>query len=460
MRCRSRLHGPLELEEQLGEGGEAAVFAVRSLERLAAKIYHPANRTQERAAKTAAMVRIPPLEDASGNKVVRLAWPVDLLYEDAPAESFLGFLMPRIDTGKTCKLFSIYHPNRRPPGYTWEHLLVVALNLAAVVGEVHRAGHVVGDLNDENVLVWLHSCQLTMVDCDSFQITDPWSQATYRSEVGINEYAPLEILTRDHFASVNRTPATDNFSLAILIYKLLVEGQHPFSGPPGPSVEDNLRGGNHRLAVTEAPGRHPATILPPALMEHFGRCFGPGHRHPHERPSAANWYSVLDQARRRLSRCERSAEHRFSNHLRHCPFCVAGRTASVTMPPRPAAPAAAASAAPATPAVPAAPVAPPARRPHWSNVFLPPWTVHRPQPLTRSWVVARALLHGALIAGWLGLTRWQPSSRAGSYDPERVFGAVFDSFNFLLADQLGGLLLGVALLLVVGPLWQQIEKLG
>src|SRR5689334_14859618 len=105
---------------ELGAGGEARVYAAPPNGALAAKIYHR---------------------------------PVDVLRQVGGSRRVIGFLMPRVRG--LHPLVEFYNPKLRRqncPFFDYRYLHRTARNLAAAVGAVHARGHVVGDLNESNVL--------------------------------------------------------------------------------------------------------------------------------------------------------------------------------------------------------------------------------------------------------------------------------------------------------------------
>src|SRR5690606_33609390 len=143
------------------------------------------------------------------------------------------------------------------------------------------------------------------------------------------EYTPPE-LQGQALDKVYRKPEHDSFSLAVLIFQMLAEGNHPFraqwlgKGEP-PPIEARIKSG--AFPYTAAPGSlvKPPKGAPdfghlhPAVAELFLRCFVDGHEEPRYRPDATAWERALSTAESALVNC--SSGHLFSNHLAACPFC-------------------------------------------------------------------------------------------------------------------------------------------
>ena len=278
--------------------------------------------TPERDAKLRVMLAAPPDGiDAGGH--VAIAWPVEL----APA----GFLMPRIDLAATVPLFQVYNPASRAqiaPGFTWRYLLRTARNVAAIVDSLHRSGYVVGDINESNLLVNKRALAV-LVDCDSMQVRDEHTGVVHRGGVGKPEFTAPELQGRD-LATIDRTPASDAFALAVLVFQLLCEGVHPFagvwrgSGDP-PDVAARMGRGlfpyRRGVRVTPPPHALPLDVLPPELRRLAWRTFTAGIRRPSARPTAGQWVGALERAESSLRTCARSPHHVYSDHRRRCPWC-------------------------------------------------------------------------------------------------------------------------------------------
>ena len=66
-------------------------------------------------------------------------------------------------------LYSVAQRKRDYPEADWRFLTHAALNCAIAFEEVHRHGHVIGDVNQKNVMV-SNKAIVQFVDCDSFQV--------------------------------------------------------------------------------------------------------------------------------------------------------------------------------------------------------------------------------------------------------------------------------------------------
>src|SRR5437763_3437402 len=215
MRVRRESNGQilvLDPGAELGAGGEARIYAAPPDSALAAKIYHRPDDAQAR--KLAVMIAHPPRDPCPGGTRARghssIAWPLDLLREAGGSRRVVGFLMPCVRGLRP--LVEFYNPKLRRqkcPFFDYRYLHRTARNLAAAVSAVHARGHVVGDLNESNVLT-SDTALVTLVDTDSFQVHEPQTGATHRCTVGKPEFTPPELQGKA-FRQLDRSPEHDAF---------------------------------------------------------------------------------------------------------------------------------------------------------------------------------------------------------------------------------------------------------
>lgn len=356
----------ITLGQEVGRGGEGAVYQVVGRSDLVAKIYHPAQRSHLRHAKLTAMVAQPPTDGcrAFTPPHVSLAWPTDLLFDGG---NFAGFLMPRIE--RSPSIVALFNPvlrRQRYPQADTRFLYHTAQNLAAVVAALHNRGHVVGDLNQKNILVKANTL-VTLVDTDSFQIWDGNGHC-FRCPVGVPDYTPPE-LQGQPLAETDRQPCHDAFGLSVLLFQLLMEGYHPFTGRPINAslaeveqlslhcIQQGLFPYSRNSQVQPPPAAPDFLWLPAEIRRLFLQSFLVGYTQPQQRPTAATWAQALGRAEMKLVQCHHQRLHWYSDHLPHCPICGAHPQRKVVMPPltglsKPTAPPATATSTPLTPVFP------------------------------------------------------------------------------------------------------------
>jgi DNA-binding helix-hairpin-helix protein with protein kinase domain len=312
----------IQLGKWIGRGGESeGVYEIGGNPSLCAKIYK--DKVGDKA-KIVAMLKNDPLNP-------HLAWPKCMLLD---YESNLkGFIMPCFpNTYEIHKIYSVDGRRDEFKGlFSWYSLFVMAMNYASVVANIHAKGHYVGDINSKNVRV-SEDALIKIIDCDSFFIVD--GSKIYKNALGTPEYAAPEVLL-SNIKYNDRTQETDRFSMAIIIFQLLMLGYHPFSGVSSVSEKckttSNIKSGEtphfkkcrEIEVLPEAPS---VDILPRKLYILFEKTFVDGHKSPKKRVTAIEWFNTLKSLRKNLEQCQTyrtcdNPNHVYFHHLDKCPWC-------------------------------------------------------------------------------------------------------------------------------------------
>jgi DNA-binding helix-hairpin-helix protein with protein kinase domain/Tfp pilus assembly protein PilF len=312
--------GIVRTGEQIGAGGEGAVFEVQGRCDLAAKIYH-LPPTTEKAEKLLALSRL-----GTGRLYKLSAWPVDVL-RSQPGGDVAGFVMKRINEGR--EVHQLHSPKSRLqsfPEASWAFLIYVAANIVRAITTVHEHGFVIGDVNPKNILV-SRSATVFLLDCDSFQVSA--GGKSYRCEGGFPEYTPPELQGRA-FGAIDRQPEHDYFGLAVAIFQLLFLGRHPFSGlylgAGEMPLERAIRERRFAYGVDsesrqmkQPPGALSMEAVPKPIADLFRRAFLSATAA--ERPGPQEWIAPLESLTKSLKMCDLHSGHHFCRELSECPWC-------------------------------------------------------------------------------------------------------------------------------------------
>lgn len=332
----------ISLGPELGRGGEGAVYTLPREPQRVAKLYLGAPPA-EQARKLQWMA-----ENAPPGVEKLAAWPLEVLHEGRAGGPVRGFTMARVGGFKPIHLlYSTASRRKEFPTADWAFLVQTALNCAGVFEELHAAGHLVGDVNESNLLVSPKDATVRLIDCDSFQIRA--GGQVFRCEVGVPLFTPPE-LQGQSFAGLERTASHEGFSLAVLLFHLLFLGRHPFTGvftgqgemTPERAIREFrfAYGRNARALQMAPPAIHlPLSTLPAELTVLFEQAFAPDASRT-GRPTATAWYQALQNLARSLRTCPQEPTHRYPQHLAACPWCemMATRGVAFFTPPRPGSP--------------------------------------------------------------------------------------------------------------------------
>jgi len=315
----------IEIGRELGKGGEGSVYEVPANHHWVSKLY---NAHHQPDASKQAKLRFM-ANTADKELLSYAAWPQETLHK-TPNGPIVGFLMPKV-SGRV-PIHMLYSPAHRRQDYpqaAWDFLLFAARNTAAAFAAIHNRGHVLGDVNQGNVLVGADS-KVVLIDTDSFQINA--NGTTHLCKVGVTHFTPPELQGVASFDRMPRTSKHDNFGLALLIFHLLFGGRHPYSGVPlradaGEALEKDIQAFRYayapdgqRRGFNPPPKSIPISILPDPIQAMFTLAFT--ENGVNGRPTAQQWVTALDGLRGQLKGCTMTPMHVYPGHLNRCPWCA------------------------------------------------------------------------------------------------------------------------------------------
>lgn len=312
----------IDLTTVIGRGGEGSVYALAD-DRLVAKVYSsPIDSSKAQKLKWMA-------ETCSDQLLTTAAWVLDTLHEKSSTGTIVGFVMPRIVAKEVHELYSPKSRRLYFPKADWRFLILTAKNLAAAFNNMHAAGHVIGDVNQGNVVV-LPNANVKLIDCDSYQLNI--NGRIFPCEVGVSTHVPPE-LQGVPLDRVVRTQNNDNFGLAVLIFQILFLGRHPYAGnfigAQDKTLDDSIR--EHRFAygedahtrqVKQPPGTLKLESLNTPTVDLFRRAF----LRDIERPVAFDWYNALNELHAGLVQCKTQVSHHYHKTQANCPWCEVEKT--------------------------------------------------------------------------------------------------------------------------------------
>lgn len=311
----------LRIGEELGRGGEGAVFEIQNRPNKVAKIYLAAI-DQQKSQKLQVMV------SQSTQELTRLAaWPLDIVFDQK--QRVAGLVMNKISGFHP--VHELYTPKSRLqefPRANWAFLVHAATNVARAFAVMHAHNVVIGDVNHGNVLV-NDAAVCCLIDCDSFQVSN--NGRRFLCEVGVSTYTPPELQGKD-FATFVRTENHDDFGLALLVFHLLMMGRHPFAGrflgvgemPVERAIGEYRFAFSHNsraLQMAPPPNSLAMSDLPPDVAALFEQAFSMAAAQNSGRPNAVKWIESLEALSRDLIVCPRNSSHSFYKRLTKCPWC-------------------------------------------------------------------------------------------------------------------------------------------
>lgn len=335
-----------ELGDEIGCGREGSVYRIVG-EPLVAKIYH--NPTPQIAHKIESMAAIfLVLAERKKQLLLKLAWPFGGLYERPDGTGFKGYCMFGSEGCVSIDVVSQFPRSPAAPAMTERQKIEMLIDLCNLASELHGIGIAVGDWNPRNILVG-EGGRLMLLDTDSYSFT--LSGVTYSTACAAPGYIAPEVLQlmekadikdfESLAASTNApvfTPGTDDFGLAVNIFKMLNRGIHPYASgeldldifdlddddiPPAPSLNSCVRNGRSPFIGTLIGYVVPTYAL---ALDDFGSLMGEAFRRslfgrPQERLDAHMWACLLSTYLSETIECPRGHLYHFSQAQYECPYC-------------------------------------------------------------------------------------------------------------------------------------------
>lgn len=285
------------------QGGEACVYDVPTIPNAVVKLYHPevlAKRGKHLQQKIDAMCSDPQLAGFKDHP--SLAWPLFSVLDDRG--QWRGYAMRRKQGQPLNKLAHAMAYREH-----WPHLdrIVVVnylLSLLSTVQQLHRAGVMVGDYNPANFLCDTGSYQVTLIDCDSWQVQARGQR--FACPVSVPDLLPPELMGKQ-LEQEPRTEHTEAFSLAIVLFKTLMLGRHPYDVVGGQGPVENIRKGYFPYGVggggiPKGPWFNIWSHLPFKLKEQLIATFKEGAQDPAQRTTLSQWLELLGLYRKELNK--------------------------------------------------------------------------------------------------------------------------------------------------------------
>lgn len=287
----------VKLHQELASGGAGIVFSVQGELGTVVKIYRQETLRQEGSdyeAKIVCMLEHVPSLPPVGN-FVQIAWPFALANDSAGR--FIGFAMPAVDFQKTDLLESMLQPKQAELRNLRSDLgarITVAANLAEVVSAIHKQGHQIVDLKPPNLRFYRKELYVAVLDCDGFDISVPGR--SHAAPQATPEYLAPEY----HQNAISDPELQDRFALAVIIFRILNFGIHPYDGLANAKAVPTDREGRVSRGLYPYGIKSPGAVLPlpvsahqtfpGELREYFDRAFGAS---PSARPSSREWSDIL-----------------------------------------------------------------------------------------------------------------------------------------------------------------------
>jgi DNA-binding helix-hairpin-helix protein with protein kinase domain len=287
---------PLGQPKNLGNliakpGGEGSVYILKDKPGILVKVYHPEKLKINRELYQSKIEAMIGLKDTFAN--VDVCWPLLSVYDNS--KLWIGYAMKQ---GIGIPMRYLAHGvayRKHFPNLNRVVLCQFLLSFIKNIEILHSKNIYIGDYNLLNFLCEQGKNKVTMIDCDSYQISI--SGRNFPCPVGSSDLTPIEHHNKD-FRKIIRTEQSENFSLAIIIFECLMLGRHPYDIVGGDDPVTNLRNSNFpygkgRSGIPVGPWYNIWSHMPYRIKNLFIQTFTEGVFSPDKRPSVKNWYDEI-----------------------------------------------------------------------------------------------------------------------------------------------------------------------
>ena len=309
-------YGKITLGKMINKGGASGkIYLVEGREESVVKIFHNTAKSATNRQKLQAMLLNKPHFQpvaSNGTEYIQIAWPEALL--DDEKGFCVGYMMPLINMDSAVSLDHLMQKAIRKKlklSEKYAYRIFAAYNVASMVAALHKCEHYIIDLKPSNISVYKDNMLVAVVDCDGFSIKG--EKTRYPAEFVSEEYIYPEGMKQ---SCEEMGEEQDRFALAVIIFRLLNNGIHPFSGTPKDPTSSMLtiqeRITNYHYAYGLWPDKyqypHPYSIheyFNKETLELFERAFTKGGK----RPSAHEWQDHLWKLMHGLKQCKNNPNH-------------------------------------------------------------------------------------------------------------------------------------------------------
>lgn len=220
--------GVLHLGEQIASGGEGSIYTTDATGYVA-KIFTEEFCTSNRRDKLRLMLTKPVKYDG-------VCWPVAVLNNEKG--EFCGYLMPKANGTSLRNVLT----KRWITKNSWnkKNLIMICIRILDILGHLQDRNIIIVDYNPNNFLISSDG-KVCLVDLDSCQL------GPYISPVETKEYTPPEIYQRRDAGEKDFliTLENINYSTAVLLFQILIPGQHPMANvqEEGRTIKEDILNG-------------------------------------------------------------------------------------------------------------------------------------------------------------------------------------------------------------------------
>lgn len=222
---RTKAGETITLGKFIAGGGEGDVFECNYKSGYLVKIYHNGQLNKLRIKKMLQM-------EKEQVRYKGLCWPEKVVYSKIGEP--VGYIMKRVYGKSLSSVFDSYESVLENfANWTRQDLIHLSIQVLERIQYLHLFGILIGDLRMNNIMISPNG-EPTIVDLDSCQI------GNLPCPAGFGDFTPAE-LQKVEFSKQLRTYENESFSCAVLMFKILFCGLHPYDQRNGAdTIEEEI----------------------------------------------------------------------------------------------------------------------------------------------------------------------------------------------------------------------------
>jgi DNA-binding helix-hairpin-helix protein with protein kinase domain len=286
---------PLKNKKQLGsllaQGGEGGVYPLIDREDILIKVYH-----DEKLAKNRHTFQ-KKIDAMTTNKAdlssANVCWPLMSVYNEQ--QQWIGYAMKKAQGIPMMHIAHALAYQKYFPTLNRIDIVQYLLSFLSVVEALHQKNIFIGDYNLQNFLCDPNSDKVTMIDCDSYQVS--LNGQYFACPVGSPDFTPVEHQGKQ-FKDIRRDEHSERFSVAIIVFMCLMLGKHPFDFKGGEGREANIKKGYFPYGpggggIPKGAWFNIWSHMPYKVKSLFMQAFDEGTKDKHKRPTIKEWKEQL-----------------------------------------------------------------------------------------------------------------------------------------------------------------------
>lgn len=279
------------LDQRLARGGEGEIYPLLHKPDILVKCYYDHVLEKNQRTLQAKVQAMHSLRHALQGRP--FSWPAISVFDQNKA--WKGYAMPRVQGHTLRVLAHALAYKKYAPTLNRLDIVKVLISLLDNVEYLHQQGIMIGDYNLSNFMWNSADFSVSFIDCDSYQIQI--GQQCYPCLVGSPDLTAPEHHGKP-FQDIQRTPASEYFSVAIVLFMCLMLGRHPYDMVGGEDPVQNLRSGkfaygqgNH--GIPKGNWYNIWSHMPYRLKSLFIQTFTEGTHNPSKRATTSEWINAL-----------------------------------------------------------------------------------------------------------------------------------------------------------------------